>query len=116
MGIKLKTCTKELPCKLTDAEVQMAGAELAAAVEAVNTEKERQKQIKADMKAWLMELSGDVDKLAHKVSRREEMREVEVEIVLVPDSMLVQEVRIDTGEVILTRRAGNDEMENSLDG
>ena len=115
MGIKIKTKTKKLPCKLTDAELQMAGTELASAVETMKAEKERQQEIKADMKAKLAELNGNISELATKVSHREELREVEVEIVLVPDSMLVQEVRLDTGEIVLTRKAEDDELQTSFE-
>lgn len=115
MGIKLKTKTKKLPCKLTDAELQMAGTELAGAVEAVKAEKERQSEIKADLKTRLIELNVNVAELAAKVSHREELREIEVEILLIPDSMLVQEVRPDTGEIVLTRKAEKDELQTSLD-
>jgi len=115
MGIKLKTRTRELPCKLTDVEVQIAGTELASAVEAVKAEQERQKQIKTDLKAKLTELNVTVAELAAKVSHREEMRDVDINIVLIPDTMLVQEVRTDTGEIITTRKAEPDELQTSLD-
>lgn len=115
MSIKIKTVTQKLPCKLTDTEVQAAGTELASVIESISVEEERQKEVKAGLKQKLAELNKNVIELASKVSKREELRDVEVSINLVPDTMLVNEVRIDTGEIVKTRKADNDELQSNID-
>lgn len=115
MALKVKSKTEELPCRLTDEEVQLKSAALANAVEAMEAERDAQKEAKTEMKARMQELSNNVAELAHQVNRREETRLVEVEIQLIPNSMLVQEVRTDTGEIVATRKADPDELQTSLD-
>jgi len=115
MSIAIKTVTRSLPCKLTDVEVQMAGTELAGTIEAIEAEKDRQSEIKADMKSRMTALQTKVQELTYKVSHREEMREIDVQVILIPDTMLVNEVRLDTGEITKTRRAEDDELQSSFD-
>ena len=75
-----RTTTMVLACRLTDGELQEAGADLAAVVQDIAGEEDRQKDIKAQMQARKMELTAKQTVLAIKVSRREEHRDVEVTI------------------------------------
>ena len=116
MAIKINTVTRQLPCKLSDEEAQIAGSELASLIEAKAAEEERQKEIKTALKGELEKFNNDIRILAAKVSRREVIKSVEVEIHLIPNSMLVKEVRTDTGEIVKERKAADNELQSGFGG
>lgn len=116
MAKSLRTQTRSLPCKLTDDEVRNAGGELAAVVQDIATEKERQKDVGAQMKARLAELQSRQTQLAIKVSRREEFREVRVEYEINDGADIVTERRLDTGDIMTIRPARDDERQLALGG
>ena len=64
------------------------------------------------MKARLTELQSRQTQLAIRVSKREEYRDVNVENRIEAD--IVQECRLDTGEIINTRPARDDERQLAL--
>lgn len=109
-----KTITKHLPCALTDVELRRFGDELAVAVQDTDTEEDRQKQIKAEMKARVDELTARKARLALTISRREEYRDVEVQF-LIDVAGIVQEVRTDTGEILRTRPVADEERQLLLE-
>lgn len=116
MSKVLRTQTRSLPCKLTDDEVRNAGGELAAVVQDIAAEEERQTDVKAQMKARLTELQSRQTQLAIKVSRREEFREAKVEYEINDGADIVTERRLDTGEVMTIRPARDDEHQLALGG
>ena len=109
-----RTTTMVLACRLTDGELQEAGADLAAVVQDIAGEEDRQKDIKAQMQARKMELTAKQTVLAIKVSRREEHRDVEVTIATCYDDGVEIRTRTDTGEVISTRALRDDERQPRL--
>ena len=109
-----RTVVRSLPVSLTDDELLKRGAELAAAVQDIATEEGRQADIKASMKAKLAEIEARRTQLAIAVSRREEHRDVEVDIFHDYPRAVVQDIRRDTGEVLTTRVMSEHERQIGL--
>ena len=111
----LLTTTKKLPVKLTDIEVLAKGSELASTIQEVGSEEESQKNLKDQMKAKLSELAARQTRLAIIVATRTEYRDVEVQVEGTEDGQ-IREVRLDTGEIMLTRPPRDDERQFALSG
>lgn len=111
MAVKVRTEVRELPCDLNDAEVQMAGEEMAKKYAEIIAEQEAQAQAKAEMKARMKELNVELGKFAVEVTHRLEMRPVEIELILDTKNLQVKEVRKDTGEVLTIRQANKEEAQ-----
>lgn len=112
----LRTQARSLPCKLSDDEVMMAGLDLAGVVQDIAAEEDRQKDVKAQMKARLTELQSKRTQLAIKVSRREEFRDIQVQYDINEGADIVTEKRLDTQEILIVRPARDDERQLALGG
>lgn len=112
--LKTRTETRNLACTLTEDELRDRGFQLAKAVQDIATEEMRQGDLKAQMKATLAGLDGMKSRLASSVARREEFRDVAVDIFLDHDRGVVDQVRQDTGECILSRPMTDDERQLAL--
>ena len=106
----IKKVNKYLACKLTDEELRAKSDELAQTVQDTANEETRQTDLKSQMKAKMTELQSRQTQLASHISRREEYRDVQVEILLIGEGK-VKEVRTDTGEVLITRPSREDEIQ-----
>ena len=111
--VLLKHVSRMLACKLTDDELRQSGDELAATVQEINAEADRQKSIKDDLKARLSELAARESKLSNRIMRREEYRDVQVAIEM-HDSGQVSETRLDTGQILTLRAAYEEEKQLPL--
>lgn len=109
-----RTVVRSLPCVLTDEELLKKGADLATAVQDIATEEGRQADLKATMKARLAEIEARRTQLAIAVSRKEEHRDVEVDIWHDYQRLVVQEIRRDTGEITGTRVMSESERQQAL--
>lgn len=109
-----RTIVRSLPVKLTDEELLKKGGELATAVQDIATEEGRQADIKASMKARLAEIEARRTQLAIAVSRKEEHRDVEVDIFHDYQRGVVEDIRRDTGEIISRRVMHEDERQQEL--
>lgn len=114
-SIKLiKTDTRCLPVKLDADELRERGDRLAAVIQDLNAEENRQVDQKAQMKARLSELDAKKTQLAIIISRREEDRDVTVEHFHDYERGVVETIRRDTGETISSRRLTEEERQQSL--
>ena len=107
----IKKTKQHLPCKLTEDELKAKSRELATTVQEINSEEDRQKNIKDQLKAKMSELESRQSRLAGEVAREEVYRDVEVEVRYDDKSDKVTEVRTDTGEVLITRKIWDDERQ-----
>lgn len=112
--ILLRTESRLLPVKLNDVELRQSGDDLAATVQEINSEEDRQKNIKDQLKARMSELTSKQSRLALRISRKEEFREVPV-LIEMHTSGQVSETRKDTGEVLIIREAKDYEKQLPLD-
>ena len=110
----LKPFSKLLPCKLSNEELLERGQQLGAVTQDIADEEARQVSIKQELKARLTELESQRMQLATQITRREEMREVE--IVPERDYTLAKyyEIRQDTGEVVKERPLTPEERQLGL--
>ena len=98
----LKLTTQLLATLLNQEELTARALELAKTVQDTGAEVELQKSLKDQMKAKLSELGAKTTRLSQVVSSGHEYRSTEVEVRMA-DNGQVQEVRLDTGEIIVTR-------------
>lgn len=110
----VKTETRSLPVKLTDHELRERGDALAAVIQDLNAEENRQVDLKTQMKARLTELDAKQTQLAITISRREEYRDVACDVFHDYDKLRVETVRRDTGETVHTRGMTQEEMQRPL--
>ena len=109
MSNKIKTETRRLWVSLSDEELQGLSQELAQSIQDRNAEEERQKSAKSLMRSALEEFQERQQRIANNIVRKQVERDVEVDLVIA--GLQVQEVRQDTGEVILTRPAMPSELQ-----
>lgn len=102
--------TRQLPCKLTDAEVIARGDE----IDQLLTEAE---ELEDEKKSAASEFKSQLDKIAEQVRKAKNQRmsrqvEREVEVTVTQDAVHAEEVtiRIDTGEVVSKRTLTRDEL------
>lgn len=94
---------RRLLCTLTPQELQRAGARLADTCEDYTNEEASQKDIKSQLKAKLEGLQARRNELATVVRRKADYKDVPVEIWYDYQRVIVEELRTDTGEMLLTR-------------
>ena len=111
----LKNVSRLLPVNLTDAELRSSGDELAATVQEISSEDDRQKEIKDQLKARMSELVAKQSKLALRISSKKELRDTQIKIEMHINGK-VTETRIDTGEVLTLREPYEDEKQLPLQG
>lgn len=110
----VKQGVRHLPCALTDDEVLRAGNELAQTIEDMEAEEARATDVKAQLKASMTGFESRRSKLASKVRRREEYRDVDVHHYLHETDGMVHIIRADTGEEIEVRRPSQEELQPEL--
>lgn len=106
--------TRSLPVKLTEDELRERGDSLAAVIQDINAEENRQVDMKTQMKARITELDAKQTQLAITISRREEYRDVTVDVYHDFDKLKVETVRRDTGECIHRREMTQEELQRPL--
>lgn len=110
----IRATTRVCAVHLDDSEALEKADQLAQVVDDIATETARQTDVKQQLKSKLTELESRHSQLASIVRRREEYRDVEVELYLTAAGM-VEVVRTDTGEVVDTRKATETEMQADLE-
>lgn len=110
----VRTESRFLPVKLDADELRERGDSLAAVIQDLNAEENRQVDVKAQMKARMAELDSKKTQLAIVISRREEHRDVMVDMFHDYDRLVAETVRRDTGETIASRRMTEDERQLPL--
>lgn len=112
--VTLKEVTRNLPCRLTDAELLVRADDLSVAVQEITAEENRQTDVKAQMKARLTELDSRKTRLAITVGRKEEYRDIRCELSADLQAGTVTTIRTDTGEAMETRPMSESERQQSL--
>lgn len=109
-----KTESRNLPVKLSEIELRERGDQLAAVIQDLTAEESRQIGVKTQMKARLTELDAKKSQLAITISRREEYRDVTVDVWHDYDGLKVYVVRRDSGEEIHSRAMTQNELQRPL--
>jgi hypothetical protein len=110
----LRRTVRMLPCRLSDVELLALGGKLADALQDVATETERQASVKKELGARLAGMQARVTELSARLRRREEEREVTVEVVANFAQNVAREIRTDTNAVLLTRELTAAERQRPL--
>jgi len=105
---------RELPHQLTVDEINHKVGELVDTFSQVTDEEAHQKEVKDQMKATMSGLRARQARLANEISSGQELRNVEVETFIGGDGTVAQEVRKDTGEILLSREPTEDELQMRL--
>lgn len=113
-NIRVEKVTKNLPCKLTEAELKDFGRKLAVKCEDIAAEESRQKDQKSEMKARLDGMESERAQLAIVVRRQEEQRDVECTETFDYELGKVTIVRTDTGDEIRVRPMTTEERQQVL--
>jgi hypothetical protein len=103
-----------LPCRLTDDETRERGSSLAHSREASEKHALHSAEVRKGLKEHEGILDGEVSRLARIVRERSEHREVTVEVRMTSKAGMVDEVRVDTGEVIATRKIADREAQAEM--
>ncbi len=111
--ITLDITPRSLPVKLTELEIISKCRDLASVIQEIADEEVNQKALKDDMKAKLSRLDDRKLMLSHVVTKGEEYRPIDVQII-VDEHDHVNEVRTDTGEVVTSRQAKDSERQLAL--
>lgn len=112
--VSLRKLTRNLPCRLTHDELLDRADQLSVVVQETTAEENRQTDAKAQMKARLTELDARKTRLAITISRKEEYRDVEVELVADVQAGTVTAYRNDSGEALETRPMSDAERQTTL--
>lgn len=107
--------SEELSCELNQVEWQTRAQELADAHKTTESEKQRKKDIAAEINADVKAAEARESKLATVVATRREQREVVVEVVYNYDEGIVTKTRTDTHEEISRRDMTTQEKQSELD-
>ena len=109
----IQTVTRMLSVKLTPEEREALGVKLATAIQDLATKVLANKGARDQMKADESLLAATIQSLSFPVKTGAEIRPVEVEVQLL-DGDRVQEIRLDTGEIVVTRVAYPSEQQLAL--
>lgn len=112
--VSIRRVTRNLPCRLTDAELLDRADQLSVVVQETSAEEARQTDLKTQMKARLTELDSKKTRLAITIGRKEEYRDVEVELMADIQAGTVTVYRMDTSEAIETRPMSEQEKQATL--
>ena len=112
--VSLKKTTRNLPCQLTNGELLDRADQLSVVVQETNAEEGRQTDAKAQMKARLTELDARKTRLAITIGRKEEYRDIEIELVADLQAGTVTIYRQDTSEALETRPMSEQERQTAL--
>lgn len=110
----LRVETRRLQCRLSDEELQGLSLELAQTFQDLEAEQERQAETRSEMKAALARLGNRMKELSTNIVSKSVPRDVDVEQRL--QGLQVQEVRLDTGEIVFTRPATPLELQARFPG
>lgn len=112
--VRKQVVARRLLCTLTPTELQVQGAKLAEACEDIQNETQAQTDIKAQLKSKLTSLESHRDSIASVVRRKADYKDVPVNIFHDYTRAIVDEVRTDTGEVLVSRAMTDYERQSKL--
>ena len=111
---ELKSYVRLMPCKLKDTELLRYGGELGEVIQDIAAEEDNQLGLRQEMKARLAVLEARRTDLATKITRKEELRDVEIQTERDYTAGTYSEIRTDTGEVIKERPLTPEERQEKL--
>lgn len=104
----------KLPCKLDAADLPVRSAELAKVIRDREAVLEQKREVNAKYRAQLSAFDERLLELAEQIDGKIERKNVEVVEYLLPRTNEIQVVRTDTGEVVTSRTASAEELQEEL--
>jgi len=111
---ELRRYTKPLACDLVEADYARLGRDLAAVLDQLDAALAREESVKKELKATNARIEARRSEIAQKLRSGIETRDVEV-VICVSEAGVVQEIRADTGEMLITRAALDSERQMLLE-
>jgi len=111
---EVRRYTKPLPCDLVEADYARLGRELAGVLDELDAALAREESVKKELKAANARIEARRSEIAQKLRGGAETRDVEV-VCRTTEAGVVQEIRSDTGEVLVTRPAQDSERQMLLE-
>ncbi len=105
---------RSLPVQLTEHEVIQASKDLARATQELSKVVNRKKEVNASLAAQQKVAEATIEILALKVSTGEECRDIECEVSINLADNTKTIFRLDTGEIIETTSATQDDLQNTF--
>lgn len=112
--VETKRVVRNLPVKLSDVELLEFGKRLAQSSSDISGEEDRQTQVKAELKARLGAIENERTRLAAIVSSGRENRDIPCDLVFDYSRLIVECLRLDSKEVVETRRMTEAEQQRKL--
>lgn len=112
--VESKRVVRNLPVRLKTPELLEFGQRLAQTSTDIHNEEERQTQVKAELKAKLGSFETERTRLAAIVASGRENRDVSCDMLFDYSRLIVEVVRLDTKEVVETRRMTEAEQQRNL--
>lgn len=112
--MKIKTFVRTLPHTLTHEERFQAALDLAETINAISNKKSEQDFERQQMKATMTDLEGQREGLASVVASGIRYKETTCETHLDFENGVYYEVRLDTGELLVSRPLSDDERQREL--
>lgn len=103
-----------LPVRLSSEELRERGSMLAHQHDLADKHEVEASETKKRLKFRAETIEAEASRLAEIIRAKQEPREVEVEVRLTKKAGEVEEVRIDTGEIIITRKMLDSEAQTDL--
>jgi hypothetical protein len=104
-----------LEIKLTDAELQDYGKQMAQATSELGRKKDYRKSVIAQIDSEVKSVEAKVNALADKINSGIEYRETECTLIYNYKKMLRHTVRIDTGEVVAEQKITPEELQTEIE-
>lgn len=114
--VKPEPFERDLPVKLTDAELLQRGTRAAQIMADIQRKNASLDAVKTTVKAQIKELAAEAERIQSEVLQREAVKTVRCERRFVYRTGMVQEVRLDTFEVIDERSMNERERQPNLPG
>lgn len=106
--------SKYLPVRLSDDELRDRGSSLAHLHKSMDELELKAAEVNAQFKDQRKIFASEAKRLSEIVRAKQEPREVAVEVRMTKKAGVVEEVRLDTGEVVLSRKMDSEEAQVDL--
>ena len=110
----MSTDIRDLPVKLTDAEMIVKGQELAELENELRSLEDKKRETSKEFSGQLEAMRKKIADTAHEINTKQEFRDVEVETVRDEKELTIMVVRLDTGEIVSKRLMSNAERQPIL--
>lgn len=114
-GVERARYNLKLPIRIGDAEVAVKAVDIAGVVRAREAVLEERREAAAKFRDRVKFFDERLLELSESIEQHTELRDVEVSEVLIVETNEIQVVRRDTGEIVSTRTASSEDVQERLE-